>query len=90
MLFQDDINNDEAGLPDISRIDNTNIRDYATSNNLVNWACSGTVASAALEFAIHFKAQKIYLVGLDLAYPTDMSHASDTMDCQKKIPNICR
>ena len=60
------------------------IQDYARQHNLVKWSSGGTVASAALEFAIYFKPMKIYLVGLDLAYPEDMSHALDTMDYQKK------
>ena len=36
--------------------------------------------SLAVEVAIQFKAKKIYLMGVDLAYPSGLSHASDTMD----------
>lgn len=36
--------------------------------------------SLAVEVAIQFKAKKVYLMGVDLAYPSGLSHASDTMD----------
>ncbi|MBD5497000.1 MAG: DUF115 domain-containing protein [Lachnospiraceae bacterium] len=44
------------------------------------WAGGGTVTSLAIEAAIRFKAEKVFLVGVDLAYPGGMSHAAETMD----------
>lgn len=44
------------------------------------WEGGGTVTSLAIEAAIRFKAEKIFLVGVDLAYPGGMSHATETMD----------
>ncbi len=40
------------------------------------WEISGTVSTLAIEAAIHLGARKIYLVGLDLAYPGGVSYAS--------------
>lgn len=34
----------------------------------------------AMEAAIRFGAEKIYLAGVDLAYPQGLSHAEGTMD----------
>ncbi len=45
------------------------------------WRAGGTVTSLALEAAIQFGAEKIFLLGVDLSYPDGMSHAADTMDC---------
>lgn len=68
------------------------IRQYAKQNNLTMWTSGGTVTSMALEFAIHYKAEKIYFVGVDLAYPEGVSHASGTMDCSikntEKLPKV--
>ena len=44
------------------------------------WEGGGTVTSLAIEAAIRFQAEKIFLVGVDLAYPGGMSHATETMD----------
>lgn len=44
------------------------------------WDGGGTVTSLAIEAAIRFRAEKIFLVGVDLAYPGGLSHATDTMD----------
>lgn len=48
------------------------------------WEGGGTVTSLAIEAAIRFKAEKIFLVGVDLAYPGGMSHATETMDRGRK------
>lgn len=44
------------------------------------WDIGGTVTYLALEAAVRFKAENIFLVGVDLAYPGGVTHASGTMD----------
>ena len=44
------------------------------------WVIGGTVTHLAIEAAVRFGAKKIYLVGVDLAYPNGLSHAEGTMD----------
>ncbi len=44
------------------------------------WVIGGTVTHLAMEAAIRFGAEKIYLAGVDLAYPQGLSHAEGTMD----------
>lgn len=44
------------------------------------WAIGGTVTHLAIEAAVRFGAEKIYLVGVDLAYPNGLSHAEGTLD----------
>lgn len=44
----------------------------------------GSVITLALDIALQSGANKIYLVGVDLAYPKGVSHASDTMDRGKR------
>lgn len=44
------------------------------------WEGGGTVTSLAIEAAIRFQAERIFLAGVDLAYPDGMSHATGTMD----------
>lgn len=44
------------------------------------WVIGGTVTHLAMEAAIRFGAEKIYLVGVDLAFPKGLSHAEGTMD----------
>lgn len=67
-----------------SRTGRKNIDEYAKNHNWAIWENGGTVAFMALEFAIYLEPAKIYMVGIDLAYPGGVSHASDTMDYQKK------
>lgn len=40
----------------------------------------GTVTTLALETAIYLEVQKIYLAGVDMAFPGGMTHAFGTMD----------
>ncbi len=40
-----------------------------------SWMFSGTVSSLALDLAYYLGAEKIYLVGNDLAYPKDINYA---------------
>lgn len=54
--------------------------EYAKQKNEKLWQTGGTVTSLAMEVAIQFGATKVYLVGVDLAYPDGVSHASNTMD----------
>ena len=54
------------------------IREYASQNGLELWPSGGTVTALAMEFAIRFGAKKIYLAGVDLAFPGGMSHAAGT------------
>lgn len=53
---------------------------YSKENEMKIWPSGGTVMSLAVEVAIQFNAKKIYLMGVDLAYPSGLSHASGTMD----------
>lgn len=48
------------------------------------WNAGGTVTYLALEAAVRFKAEKIFMVGVDLAYPEGVTHATDTMDRTQK------
>ena len=57
---------------------------YAIEHKEDMWACGGTVTSLGIEAAIQFKAEKVYLVGADFAYPNGVSHASGTMDRKVK------
>lgn len=57
---------------------------YAEKNGIALWPSGGTVMSLAVEVAIRFHAKAVYLVGVDLAYPDGISHASDTMDRKVK------
>lgn len=53
------------------------------------WDIGGTVTYLALEVAIRFKAENIFLVGVDLAYPGGVTHAAGTMDrAQKSTDNL--
>lgn len=49
------------------------------------WDSCGTVTSMALQAAIRFKAENIFLVGVDLAYPGGITHAAGTTD-RTEIP----
>ena len=44
------------------------------------WDIGGTVTYLAVEIAVRFGAENIFLVGVDLAYPGGVTHASGTMD----------
>lgn len=44
----------------------------------------GTVTTLALETAIYLKAKKIYLAGVDMAFPSGATHAEGTMDQSQK------
>ncbi|MBR1930095.1 MAG: motility associated factor glycosyltransferase family protein [Lachnospiraceae bacterium] len=60
------------------------VENYAKENGYEIWESGGTVTAMAMEFAIRFGAGKIYLVGVDLAYPGGLSHASGTNE-QRKV-----
>lgn len=60
------------------------IKEYAIEKNENLWGCGGTVTSLGIEAAIRFGAKKIYLVGVDLAYPQGISHALGTIDRRVK------
>lgn len=44
------------------------------------WAIGGTVTHLAIEAAVRFGAENIFLVGVDLAFPNNLSHAEGTVD----------
>lgn len=53
------------------------------------WDIGGTVTYFALEAAVRFKAENIFLVGVDLAYPGGVTHATGTMDrAQISVDNL--
>ncbi len=63
---------------------------YARERGLEQWNTGGTVTSLALQLAIHLDAETIYLSGVDLSYPTGVSHAKETMDFGvKNTENLC-
>lgn len=53
---------------------------YAKSNNQKVIYSGGTVTSMAVEVAVELGADTVELVGVDLSYPGNQSHSSDTMD----------
>ncbi len=50
------------------------------------WDISGTVSTLAMETAIHFGAKKVYLIGLDLAYPGGINYANGVS--QKRVDGM--
>ncbi len=44
------------------------------------WDTCGTVTTMALQVAIRFQAETIFLVGVDLAFPGGITHATETAD----------
>lgn len=60
------------------------VKEYVQKHQLVMWPSGGTVAFMALEFAIYFHAKNVYMIGIDLSYPSGISHAAGTMDCRIK------
>lgn len=53
------------------------------------WDIGGTVTYLAMEVAVRFKAENIFLVGVDLAYPGGVTHATGTMDrTQISVDNL--
>lgn len=46
---------------------------------------TGTVTSMALAVAIAFGPDEIYLAGVDLAFPYNKSHASDTLEYREEV-----
>ncbi len=49
--------------------------DYLNDLDLPKWNTGGTVASAAIESACLMGAKKIYVIGVDLAYPSGIRYA---------------
>lgn len=54
--------------------------EYAEKNGYEVWICGLSVTVMALEAAVRFFPDRIYLVGTDLAYPTGISHAKGTLE----------
>lgn len=57
--------------------------EYARKNRLEIWEVGGTVSFTAMELAVKLGAARVYLLGLDLAYPDAISHAEDTPQRKK-------
>lgn len=73
----------------IPTADMEEIVQFAKEKELKVWNCGGTVTALAIEIAIEFGAENIYLVGVDLAYPNGVSHATGTMDrSNKNLSNL--
>ena len=64
----------------IPTMDMEEIHEYAKEKNLELCRCGGTVMVIAVEIANRLGAESIYLVGVDLAYPNGVSHATGTLD----------
>lgn len=54
------------------------LKEYAGEHNYPIWLSGGTVTALAMEFAIQNHARKIYFAGMDMAYPSGLSHARGT------------
>ena len=51
---------------------------YAEKNNIDLWESGGTVTALAIDIAIRFGVERVYMIGVDLAYPGEISHAKGT------------
>lgn len=60
---------------------------YAEEHHMNQWQCGKTVSSLGIEAAIQFGAEKIYLVGLDLAFSGRYTHAENTDDREQVKPD---
>lgn len=56
---------------------------YYKARNTESYNLGSTVSSMSIVIALLFKAKRIELVGIDLAYPNGYTHAKDTMDCKQ-------
>ena len=56
------------------------MEEYARQNGLDEWFAGASVTVLALEFAVRYYADRVYLVGADMAYPGGASHADGTID----------
>ena len=63
--------------------DNEEMLSYAKMNGYEIWPSGGTVTALGLEFCIKCMANKVYVVGADMAYPGGVSHASGTAEYKK-------
>lgn len=52
----------------------------AKEENCQQYETGGSVTTLALEIALRLGASSIYMLGVDLAYPNGISHATGTMD----------
>lgn len=67
--------------------DSDEVIEFAREHELSLWASGGTVTFLAMQVAEKFGAQQIYLVGVDLAFPNGVTHATGTMDRTTKDLN---
>lgn len=56
------------------------IEEYCTIRNIDMWNIGSTVTDMAIEIAVKLGATEIALIGVDLAYPGNKTHASGTID----------
>lgn len=68
----------------IPTMDMEEIAEFAKERKVDLWRCGGTVTAMAIEVANRFGANQIYLVGVDLAFPNGITHATGTMDRSTK------
>ena len=65
------------------------IAEYARENGLDVWFSGGSVTVFALEFAVRSFADRVFFVGVDLAFPEGKSHASGTpLQEQKDVTHL--
>lgn len=65
--------------------------EYAKENDQELLPIGGTVTSTAIVLAVRFHAKAIYLMGVDLSYPSGISHATDTpMRMQMDVSGLWR
>ena len=63
---------------------------YKSAEELANkfqcklYETGGSVITLALDIVLKLGAKAVYLIGVDLAYPGGVSHASDTMDKKQR------
>lgn len=57
----------------------------ANDGKFTLYETGGSVTTLALEIVLKSSAKTVELVGVDLAYPEGVSHASGTIDCEKRV-----
>lgn len=74
-------------IPMIDIVDIVEASNYAKEQEWEFWSCGGTVTALAIDVALKFGAKQIYLVGVDMAFPDGVTHATGTMDRTTKDIN---
>ena len=60
--------------------DNLISKEFCNYAGIETWVVEGTVTCLCIKVALYLGAEKIELVGVDLSYPDNQTHASGTLD----------